>query len=142
MARNLENFMSENSNIQEMGQRRSTRLNVILEGSAPTPRVSTTGSIAVVTSVATPSKVYGAFTTARAVPSKAAHGTKATTQASLLHALCTEQPIFVAQPTPAEQPTLMAQPAPTEQSTFVAQPTLAKQPTRVAQPAPVAFQVA
>ena len=38
MARNLENSTSENSNIQEMGPRRSTRLNVTISGVASPPR--------------------------------------------------------------------------------------------------------
>ncbi|KAM1652117.1 hypothetical protein ACFX1R_005792 [Malus domestica] len=85
MARNLENSTSENSNIQEMRLRRSVRLNATISEAAPPPRVSTTGSTAVATSVVTRGEVHGAFTTARAVPSKA-HGTKATTQAMSLQA--------------------------------------------------------
>ena len=80
MARNLENSTSENSNVQEMGLRRSVRLNATINGAAPPPRVSTMGTTTVATSVATRGEVHGAFTTARAVPSKA-HGTKATAQA-------------------------------------------------------------
>ncbi|KAM0959821.1 hypothetical protein ACFX2I_024854 [Malus domestica] len=80
MARNLENSTSEISNVQEMGLRRSVRLNATISGAAPLPRVSTTGTTRVATSVATHGEVHGAFTTARAVPSKA-HGTKATAQA-------------------------------------------------------------
>ena len=41
MARNLENSTSENYNIQEMGPRRSTRLNVIICGATPPLRGST-----------------------------------------------------------------------------------------------------
>ncbi|KAM2609188.1 hypothetical protein TB1_037436 [Malus domestica] len=77
------------------------------------------GTTAVVTSVATRGEVHGAFTMARAVPSKA-YGTKATTQAvpskftwtqaqaSHSHAPRTEQPAPVIQPAPAAQPALMA----------------------------------
>ncbi|KAM1691611.1 hypothetical protein ACFXTN_030381 [Malus domestica] len=79
MARNLENSTSENSNVQEMGLRRSVRLNATISGVAPPPRVSTMGTTTVATSVATRGEVHGAFTTARAVPSKA-HDTKATAQ--------------------------------------------------------------
>ncbi|KAM1025466.1 hypothetical protein FF1_038552 [Malus domestica] len=77
MARNLENSTSENSNIQGMGPQRSTRLNATINGAAPPPRVSTTGTTTVATSIATHDEVHGAFTTAQAMPSKA-HGTKAT----------------------------------------------------------------
>ncbi|XP_068317144.1 pollen-specific leucine-rich repeat extensin-like protein 2 [Pyrus communis] len=165
MARNLENSMSENSNIQEMGPRRSTRLNVILRGAAPPPQGSTMGT----TVVATRGEVHGTTTTARAVPPNQAqvvpskaHGTKAMTQAMSFQAKHepntlpnralasyprvphAEQPTPVAQPTPTEQTALVAQPAPvvqpapTEQPTPVAQPTLAAQSV----PAPVAFQLA
>ncbi|KAM1725053.1 hypothetical protein ACFX11_023428 [Malus domestica] len=77
------------------------------------------GTTTVATSVATHCEVHSAFTTARAVPSKA-YGTKATAQAvpskfaparaqaSHSHASHTKQPASV------EQPTLMAQPAPAE----------------------------
>ncbi|KAM2866191.1 hypothetical protein COP2_022270 [Malus domestica] len=68
-----------------MGLWRSVRLNVTISGVAPPPRVSTTGTTTVATSVATRGEVHGVFTTARAVPSKA-HGTKATTQAMSLQA--------------------------------------------------------
>ncbi|KAM1265576.1 hypothetical protein ACFX2J_035245 [Malus domestica] len=80
MARNLETSTSENSNVQELGLRRSVRLNATISGAAPPPRVSTTGTTTVATSVATRGEVHGAFITTRAVPSKA-HGTKATAQA-------------------------------------------------------------
>ena len=53
MARNLENSTSENSNIQEMGPRRSTRLNMTISGVAPSPRGSTMATTAVATTVAT-----------------------------------------------------------------------------------------
>ncbi|KAM1205493.1 hypothetical protein ACFX2F_006328 [Malus domestica] len=148
-----------------MGPRRSTRLNATISGAAPPPQVSTTGTTAVATLVATRGEVHGAFSTARAVPSKA-HGTKATAQAMSfqaqreLNALpsraqashpCashSKQPTLVAQPAPvvqsapAKQPAPMAQPAPAEQPTLMAQPALAEQPTLVAQFALVAFQVA
>ncbi|KAM1991511.1 hypothetical protein ACFX15_032634 [Malus domestica] len=119
MARNLENSTSENSNVQEMGLRRSVRLNATISGVAPPPRVSTMGTTTVATSVATRGEVHGAFTTARAVPSKA-HDTKATAQV----------------PAPAKQPALVTQPAPDEQPTPVVQPASVEQPTPVAQPAP------
>ncbi|KAM1268110.1 hypothetical protein ACFX2G_000452 [Malus domestica] len=114
-----------------MGPRRSTRLNAKISGAAPPPRVSTMGTTAVATSVATRGEVHDAFTTARPVPSKA-HGIKATAQPMSLQAQrelnalpsraqashpCvshfeqlahTEQPTLVAQPAPAEQPTLVA----------------------------------
>ncbi|KAM2441374.1 hypothetical protein PS1_022584 [Malus domestica] len=77
MARNLENSTSENSNIQEMGLRRSTRLNVILRGAALPPQGSTMATTAVATMAIT--------TTAQAVLSKA-HATKATARAMSLHA--------------------------------------------------------
>ena len=114
MARNLENSTSENSNVQEMGLRRSVRLNATISGAAPPPRVSTMGTTTVATSVATRGEVHGAFITARAVPSKA-HGTKATAQvvpskfararaqASHSHAPHTEQPASIAQPAPTTQ---------------------------------------
>ncbi|KAM2250685.1 hypothetical protein ACFXTI_005169 [Malus domestica] len=106
MARNLENSISENSNIQEMRLRRSVRQNATIRGTASSPRVSTMGTTVVATSVATRGEVHGAFTTptmgttavatsvatrgevhgvfttARAVPSKA-HNTKTTIQAVL-----------------------------------------------------------
>ncbi|KAM2377203.1 hypothetical protein ACFX1X_043839 [Malus domestica] len=159
MARNLENSTSENSNIQEMGLRRFMRLNATISGAAPPPRVSTTGTTAVATLVVTRGEVHGAFTTARAVPSKA-HGTKAMTQAMSLQAqrefnalpsqaqvshLCAshseqpapdEQPTPVVQPDPYEQPTPVVQPAPDEQPTLVAQPAPDEQPTPMVQPAP------
>ncbi|KAM1702566.1 hypothetical protein ACFXTN_025692 [Malus domestica] len=68
-----------------MGLRRSVRLNATISGAAPPPRVSTTGTTTVATLVATRGEVHGAFTTARAVPSKV-QGTKATTQAMSLQA--------------------------------------------------------
>ena len=104
MTRNLENSASKNSSIQEMGLRRSMRQNATIRGATSPPRVSTMGTTAVATSVATHGEVHGAFTTttmgttavatsvairgevhrafttARAMPSKA-HGTKTTTQA-------------------------------------------------------------
>ncbi|KAM1370312.1 hypothetical protein ACFX2F_040788 [Malus domestica] len=72
MARNLENSTSENSNVQEMGLRRSVRLNATISGAAPPPRVSATRTTTVAASVATCGEVHGAFTTAQAVPSKLA----------------------------------------------------------------------
>ena len=152
MARNLENSTSENSNIQEMGPRRSTRLKVTISGAAPPPRVSTTRTIVVATTVATHDEVHGAITKARVVPSKA------TTQAMLLQAQREPNALSsraqashrrvphakqftpVTQPAPVRQPTLVAQPAPTEQPTAVAQPAPAEQPTLVAHPTLVAFQ--
>ncbi|KAM1611054.1 hypothetical protein ACFXTN_021394 [Malus domestica] len=64
MARNLENSTSENSNVQEMGLRRSVRLNAIIRGAASSSRASTMGTTVVATSVATRGEVHGAFTTA------------------------------------------------------------------------------
>ena len=46
MVRNLENSMSNNSNIQDVGPRRSTRLNMALGEMAPLPRGSTMGTTA------------------------------------------------------------------------------------------------
>ncbi|KAM1298663.1 hypothetical protein ACFX2F_025442 [Malus domestica] len=159
MARNLENSTSENSNVQEMGLRRSVRLNATISGAAPPPRVSTMGTTTVATSVATRGEVHGAFITARAVPSKA-HGTKAIiqvvpskfaqarAQASHSHAshtkqpAPTKQPALAAQPAPAKQPAFVTQPAPDEQPTLdeqpilTAQPALAEQPALLTQPAP------
>ena len=66
MARNLENSTSENSNIQEMGPRRSTRLNVTISGTTPPLRGSTMATTVVATTATTRGEV---------------HGTKATTQA-------------------------------------------------------------
>ncbi|XP_070678845.1 uncharacterized protein [Malus domestica] len=84
MARNLENSTSENSNVQEMGLRRSVRLNATIRGAASSSRASTMGTTvvargevhgafttatmgttAVATSVATRGEVHGAFTMAR-----------------------------------------------------------------------------
>ncbi|KAM1536142.1 hypothetical protein ACFX1Z_015070 [Malus domestica] len=109
-----------------MGLRQSTRLNVTIGGLAPPPRVSTTGTTAV---IATRGEVHGTTTRARAVPPKQsqalpskAHDTKAMTQAMSLQAhrelnalpsrsqashsraSCTEQPTLVAQLAPATQP--------------------------------------
>ena len=85
MTRNLENSKSENSNIQEMGPRQSTRLNVTISGAAPPPRVSTTGTTAVATMVAIRDEVHSVITTTQAVPSKAAYGIKVMAQAMSLH---------------------------------------------------------
>ncbi|KAM1104863.1 hypothetical protein ACFX19_013393 [Malus domestica] len=63
MARNLENSASENSNIQEMGLRRSVRQNVTIREATSSPRVSTMGTTVVATLVATHGEVHGAFTT-------------------------------------------------------------------------------
>ncbi|KAM1683260.1 hypothetical protein ACFX14_034436 [Malus domestica] len=126
-----------------MGLRRSVRLNVTISGAAPPPRVSTMGTTTVATEVtttvatevATRGEVHSAFTTARAVPSKA-HSTKATTQAMSLQAQRKLNALpsqaqashqcasHSEQPAPAKQPTPMVQPASTKQSTFVAQPAL------------------
>ena len=113
MARNLENSTSENSNIQEMGPRRSTRLNVIIGGAASLLRGSTMATTAVAT---TRDKVHGTTTTttaravplkqaqamplkqAQAVPSKA-HGTKAMTQAMSLQAQRVAKPSHSLAPT-------------------------------------------
>ncbi|KAM2215189.1 hypothetical protein ACFX1X_022355 [Malus domestica] len=137
MARNLENSTSENSNVQEMGLRRSVRLNATISGAAPPPRVSTMGTTTVATSVATRGEVHGAYTTARAVPSKA-HSIKATAQVPAP----AKQPALMTQPAPDEQPTPVIQPAPAKQLALVTQPTPVKQPTLTAQPALVAFQAA
>ncbi|KAM1337423.1 hypothetical protein ACFX2H_041260 [Malus domestica] len=64
MARNLENSTSENSNVQEMGLRRSVRLNATIRGAASSSRASTMGTTVVATSIATRGEVHGAFTTA------------------------------------------------------------------------------
>ncbi|KAM2973451.1 hypothetical protein FF2_020004 [Malus domestica] len=111
-----------------MGLRRSVRLNATISGAAPPPRVSTMGTTTVATSVATRGEVHSAFTTARAVPSKA-HGTKATTQvmsskfaqarAQASHSLASH----TKQPVPSKQPALATQPAPTKQLDLVTQPT-------------------
>ncbi|KAM2557691.1 hypothetical protein TB2_014788 [Malus domestica] len=108
-----------------MGLRRSVRLNATISGAAPPPRVSTMGTTTVATSVATCGEVYGAFTTARAVPSKA-HDTKATAQvvpskfararAQASHSLTSHSK----QPAPVKQPALGAQPAPAKQPTIAA----------------------
>ncbi|KAM2511571.1 hypothetical protein COP2_036698 [Malus domestica] len=136
-----------------MGLRRSVRQNATISGAAPPPRVSTMGTTTVATSVATRGEVHGAFTTARAVPSKA-HDTKATAQvpskfawarAQASHSLAShskqsppaKQPTLAAQPAPAKQPALAAQPAPTKQPALVTQPASVEQPTPVAQPASV-----
>ncbi|KAM1352736.1 hypothetical protein ACFX2H_032303 [Malus domestica] len=77
MARNLENSTSENSNIQEMGPQRSTRLNVVI-GAAPLLQGSTMATTAVaITVITTRGEVHSTTTTARAMPFKA-HSTKAT----------------------------------------------------------------
>ncbi|KAM2340079.1 hypothetical protein PS2_018981 [Malus domestica] len=143
MARNLENSTNENSNIQEMGLRRSMRQNATIRGAASPPRVSTMGTTAVAThgevhgaftmatmgttSVATlvaiRGEVHGAFTTARAVPSKA-HGTKTTTQAVPSKFKWTQ-----AQASHSHAPRI-------EQPAFVEQPTPVAQPALVTQPAP------
>ncbi|KAM1058296.1 hypothetical protein ACFX2A_032142 [Malus domestica] len=97
--------MSENFNIQEIGPRQSTRLNVTIGGAAPPPRVSTTGTTGVATLVATCGEVHGTTTTTRVVPPKQsqveptkAQGTMATAQASHSRASRTEQLIPTAQP--------------------------------------------
>ncbi|KAM2129500.1 hypothetical protein ACFX1R_009172 [Malus domestica] len=64
MAKNLENSTSENSNVQEMGLRRSVRLNATIRGAASSSRASTMGTTVMATSVATRGEVHGAFTTA------------------------------------------------------------------------------
>ncbi|KAM1716552.1 hypothetical protein ACFX11_024507 [Malus domestica] len=64
MARNLENSTSENSNVQEMGLRRSVRLNATIRGAASSSRASTMGTTVMATSVATRGEVHGAFITA------------------------------------------------------------------------------
>ena len=109
MVRNLENSMSDNSNIQDMGPRRSTRLNVALGEMVPLPRGSTMGT----TAVTTRGEVHGTATTTQVVlprqtqvvPSKV-HATKAMAQASHSRASRTEQPA------PAAQPAYAARPAP------------------------------
>ncbi|KAM2954099.1 hypothetical protein FF1_032423 [Malus domestica] len=50
-----------------MGHRRSTRLNVTISGAAPPPRVSTTGTTAVVTR----GEVYGVTTMTQAMSLRA-----------------------------------------------------------------------
>ncbi|KAM1748787.1 hypothetical protein ACFX12_009734 [Malus domestica] len=162
MARNLENSISENSSVQEMGVRRSVRQNVTIRGAASPPRVSTMGTTVVATSVATHGEVHGAFitatmgttavatsvaicgevhgafTTARAVPSKA-HGTKTTTQAVPSKFTWTQAQASHSHAPRVEQPaspTPVVQPASVEQPTPVAQPAPAKHPALVTQPAP------
>ncbi|KAM1032446.1 hypothetical protein ACFX2C_036111 [Malus domestica] len=132
MTRNLENSASKNSSIQEMGLRRSIRQNATRRGAASSPRASTMGTTVMATSVATRGEVHGAFTTARAVPSKFTW-TKA--QASHSHAPRIEQPA------PVIQPALVAQPAPVIQPALVAQPAPTIQPAPVIQPAPAAQPV-
>ena len=115
MARNLENSTSDNSNNQEMGPRRSTRLDVVLGGTAPPPR----GSTMAPTMVTTRDKVHGTTTMAQivsprqaqAIPHKV-YAAKATAQASHSRASHTEQPAPVTKPAPAAQPAPTAQPAP------------------------------
>ncbi|KAM1864936.1 hypothetical protein ACFX14_005084 [Malus domestica] len=101
-----------------MGLRRSVRLNATISGAAPPPQVSIMGTTTVASSVATRGEVHGAFTTARAMPSKA-HSTKATAQvvpskfawaraqASHSHASHIKQLALAAQPAPAKQPALV-----------------------------------
>ena len=89
MVRNLENSTSNNSNIQEVGPRRSTRLNVALGEMAPLPRGSTTG------------------TTRGEV-----HSATAAVQASHSCAPRVEQHAPAAKHAPATQPTPAAKPAP------------------------------
>ncbi|KAM2695480.1 hypothetical protein EV1_039970 [Malus domestica] len=163
MVRNLENSISENSSVQEMGVRRSVRQNATIRGTASPPRVSTMGTTAVATSVATHGEVHGAFTTATmgttAVATSVAirgevHGAFTTTQAvpskftwtqaqashsyapRIEQPASVEQPIPVAQPAPDEQPTPVVQPASVEQPTLMAQSAPAKQHALVTQPAP------
>ena len=102
MARNLENSTSENLNSQEMGPRRSTRLNMTISGTAPPPRGSTMATTAMATTVATHGEVLGAIPTARAVPSRA-HGTKVTAQAMSLQAQ--REPNALPEPSPSLAPT-------------------------------------
>ena len=126
MARNLENSTSDNSNIQEMGPGGSTKLNMVLGGTAPPPRGSTMST----TAVTTRDEVHGTTIMAQIVPPRQvqavqhkAHAAEATAQASHSRASRTEQPTPVTKPAPA------AQPAPDEQSTHVAQPAPTEQPT-------------
>ncbi|KAM1346156.1 hypothetical protein ACFX13_036234 [Malus domestica] len=70
MARNLETSTNENSNVQEMGPRRSMRLNVTISGEAPPPQGSTMATTAVATTVATHDEVHSVTTMAQAVSSK------------------------------------------------------------------------
>ena len=67
MVRNLENSMSNNSNIQDVGPRRSTRLNVALGEMAPLPRGSTMGT----TAVTTRGEVHGTTAAVQASHSRA-----------------------------------------------------------------------
>ena len=115
MARNLGNSTSDNSNIQEMGPRRSTRLNVVLGGTTPLPR----GSTMATTAVTTRDEVHGTTTMAQIVPPRQvqavphkAHSAKATARASNSRASRIEQPAPVTKPAPAAQPASAAQPAP------------------------------
>ena len=144
MARNLENSTSENSNIQEMGPRRSTMLNVTISGAAPPLRGSTMATTAVATKATTSGEVHGTKATAKAMSFQAQgklapcrpNPTRAKciakpTQASHSRAPHVEQPTPVAQPAPAEHPTLVAQPVPPFHPTPVAQPASSEQPTLV-----------
>ena len=88
MVRNLENLTSNNSNIQDVGPRRSTRLNVTLGEMAPLPRGSTMGT----TAMTTRGEVHG--TTPAAKPAHAA------------------QPAPAAKPAHATKPAPAARPAP------------------------------
>ena len=85
MVRNLENSTSNNSNIQDVGPRRSTRLNVALGEMAPLPRGSTMGT----TAVTTRSEV---------------HGATAAVQASRSRSPRVEHPAPAAKPAPAARP--------------------------------------
>ena len=105
MARNLENSTSENSHIQEMGPRRSMRLDVVIGGVVP-PQSSTMAT--------THGKIHGTTIMTQAMPSKLA---RAQAQTMHSHASRTKQPA------PAEQPTLKAQPALEAQSAPATHPT-------------------
>ena len=100
MVRNLENSMSNNSNIQDVGPRRSTRLNVALGEMAPLPRGSTMGTTAVTTR-------------------DEVHGTTAAIQASHSRAPRVEQSAPAAKPAHAAQPA--PKPAPAARPPVVSQ---------------------
>ena len=126
----------------------------------PPPRVSTTGTTTMATTVTHLGEVRGAITTARAMPSKVPaqamlfqarrepNTLPSRAQASHPSVPHAKQSTPVVQPAPAEQSTLVVQPAPAEQPTPVVhhvpaeQPTLVAQPALVARPTHVVFQAA
>ena len=106
MVRNLENSISNNSNIQDVGPRRSKRLNVALGEMAPLPRGSTMGT----TAVTTRGEVYGTIAAVQASHSR----TPRVEQPALA-----AKPAYAAQPAPAAKPAHAAKPAPAARPTPV-----------------------